>query len=199
MTDGIPEGKKLSFEEFKLFYESTEKVTDRRIAANRWNYSICLGILVAIALITQWGLSTPLNFIVGVVAIVLLAVMAILFCFFWIGQIQDFKSLNNAKFTVLNEMAPHVEFDPEHADKLVSFCPFDREWKKMDELNAIREAGATSLIALKSSNIEYLIPKAFLLLYTIVLVAQVPHFSQRNPLFSRVGGAMFPLHLGFNS
>jgi len=31
------------------------------------------------------------------------------------------------------------------------------------------------------------------------MLAQVPHFSQRNPLFSRVGGAMFPLHLGFNS
>ncbi len=30
------------------------------------------------------------------------------------------------------------------------------------------------------------------------LLAQVPHFSPRNPLFSRVGGGIFPLHLGFN-
>ena len=29
-----------SFDEFKLYYESTEKVTDRRLDTNRWNYSI---------------------------------------------------------------------------------------------------------------------------------------------------------------
>jgi len=165
-----PEGKKLSFEEFKLFYDSTEKVTDRRLATNRWNYSICLGIFIAIAAIAQWGLSAPLNFIVGVVAIVLLSMLAILFCFFWILQIQDFKSLNNAKFTVLSQMAPHVEFDPEHPDKLVSYRPFDEEWKIMQDLDALRKAGSTNLIALKSSNFEYYIPKAFILLYTIVLV-----------------------------
>jgi hypothetical protein len=36
---------KVAFDEFKLFYESAEKVTDRRNAANRWNYSICIAIL----------------------------------------------------------------------------------------------------------------------------------------------------------
>lgn len=49
---------RLSFEEFKLYYDSTEKVTDRRIETNRWNYSICIAILVAIATITNWSLST---------------------------------------------------------------------------------------------------------------------------------------------
>jgi hypothetical protein len=44
---------RLSFDEFKLYYESTEKVTDRRLETNRWNYSICIATLVAIAAINQ--------------------------------------------------------------------------------------------------------------------------------------------------
>ena len=31
-----------SFDEFKLYYESAEKMTDRRIANNQWNYSVAL-------------------------------------------------------------------------------------------------------------------------------------------------------------
>lgn len=48
---------KHSFDEFKLYYDSTEKVTDRRLDTNRWNYSICIAILVAIATITNWSLT----------------------------------------------------------------------------------------------------------------------------------------------
>lgn len=50
---------RLSFDEFKLYYDSTEKVTDRRLETNRWNYSICIAMLVAIAIITNWSLTNP--------------------------------------------------------------------------------------------------------------------------------------------
>ena len=117
MSDPLA-GKKLSFDEFKLFYESAEKVTDRRLATNSWNYSICIAVIGGVAVILQWSLSTPMNFVVGVVAIILLCVMAAIFCLFWVGQIDDFKSLNNAKFAVLNEMAPHLEFDSQNSGKV---------------------------------------------------------------------------------
>ena len=99
---------KLSFEEFKLYYESTEKVTDRRLETNRWNYSICIAILVAIAAIARFSLASVTLVWVGIGAILVLGVMATLFCALWVGQIRDFKKLNNAKFFVLNEMAPRM-------------------------------------------------------------------------------------------
>ena len=37
----------LAFEEFELFYKSTERVSDQRLALNRWNYAICTAILIA--------------------------------------------------------------------------------------------------------------------------------------------------------
>jgi hypothetical protein len=161
---------KHSFDEFKLYYDSTEKVTDRRLDTNRWNYSICIAILVAIATITNWTLTNPVLLWAGVAADVLLSIMAILFCALWIGQIRDFKNLNNAKFNVLNEMAPNVEFDATHPGQIISFCPFDKEWKKLSELQALQEVGRSNIVALKSSNIEYFIPKAFAALFFAVLV-----------------------------
>jgi hypothetical protein len=99
--------------------------------------------------------------------------MAILFCALWVGQIRDFKKLNNAKFMVLNDMAPHLEFDTKNPGAVVSYRPFEKEWNKLSELSALDEVGKSNIIALKSSNIEYFIPKAFGLLFGGILIVLV--------------------------
>lgn len=38
----------VSFEEFRLYHATTERVTDRRLALNRWNCSILVATLLAI-------------------------------------------------------------------------------------------------------------------------------------------------------
>jgi hypothetical protein len=166
------ETKKVSFDEFKLYYESTEKVTDRRLSANTWNYSICIAIIVAIAGIVKWSTGNTF-FYIGLTAVLILCLMAILFCSLWLGQIADFKYLNNAKFKVLNEMAPRIEFDIEHPNQITSFCPFEKEWQKLEEAKAAVEIGQRKIVALKSSNIEYYIPRAFRVLFFLVSIAVV--------------------------
>ncbi len=161
----------VAFDEFKLFYESAEKVTDRRLETNRWNYSICVAILLAAAAIGNWSLKDGTFFLFGGIAICVLSAMAILFCALWIAQIRDFKKLNNAKFGLLNEMAPRLEFDPEHPGKFESFLPLEKEWKRLGELNATEELSSVKIVALKSSNIEYFIPRAFQFLFIAVLMA----------------------------
>lgn len=164
---------KLSFEEFKLYYESTEKVTERRLSANTWNYSICIAIIIAIAGIVKWSTGYRLFFYVGLTAVFLLCVMAILFCSLWLGQILDFKYLNNAKFKILNDMAPHIEFDIAHPNEIISFTPFEKEWRELEEVKAAVEIGQRRIVALKSSNIEYFIPQAFRVVFLAVAFAVV--------------------------
>lgn len=161
---------RLSFDEFKLYYESTEKVTDRRLETNRWNYSVCIATLLAIGAITNWGLTNPLYTWIAMTAGALFCLVAILFCALWIGQIHDFKNLNNAKFGVLSEMAPRLDFDHQNPGSVVSFCPFDREWEKLAALKATQPVGRSRLIALKSSNIEYFIPRALVSLFGAMLI-----------------------------
>ena len=162
---------KYSFDEFRLMYESTEKVTDRRLQTNRWNYTICIAVLVAIAGLLKYSVGNSPFFYLGLFTIIVLSGMAILFCSLWIGQIRDFKSLNNAKFDIINSMAPHVEFDPDHPGTITSFCSFEKEWKRLEEVKALQEAGKTNFIALKSTNIEYFIPKAFIVLFVAIILA----------------------------
>lgn len=162
--------QKVAFDEFKLFYESAEKVTDRRLAANRWNYSICIAILGAIAAIISWSISKPLFFVTGVIAATLLSGMAALYCSLWIGQIRDLKELNNAKFSVINDMAGYVSFGDGNNEKLVSFKPFEKEWEALKEAKIAEDVKSINIVALKSSNIEYLIPKAFRILFILIVL-----------------------------
>lgn len=171
MKEKIAEERKLSYEEFQLFYESTEKVTDRRLGANRWNYSICTAILVANAGLLNWGISKPTFLVISVVGVLILSGMATLFCSLWIGQIKDFKELNNAKFNVLNKMAPHILFSDNPNDPRVSYEPFEKEWDSLQKAKAVQEVGKSNLIALKASNMEYLIPKAFRVLFIFIAIS----------------------------
>jgi hypothetical protein len=69
--------------------------------------------------------------------------------------------------------SPLIEFDPDKPGTVVSYCPFEKEWKKLSELNALDEAGRSNIVTLKSSNIEYFIPKAFTVLFGGILLVLV--------------------------
>jgi hypothetical protein len=109
----------------------------------------------------------------------LLAAMAALYCTLWVGQIRDLKELNNAKFTVINEMANFVSFGDGSNEKLISYKPFEKEWDALTKAKIAEEVKSINIIALKSSNIEYLIPKAFRILFVLIVVA-VPLEGWRN-------------------
>ena len=165
--------KRLSFEEFKFYYDSAEKVTDRRIALNQWNYTICSAIVISVAAVSKWVIANPSFFAVGVGIVLLLYLMAVLFCSLWIGLIRDYKRLNNAKFDVLNAMAPQLKFSAEPNDVRISFEPLKKEWDRLQQAEALQEVSSINVIALKSSNIEYLIPKAFRLLFVVVILLAI--------------------------
>jgi hypothetical protein len=146
-----------SGEEYRMYFESTEKVVDRRLALNSWNYGICIAIIVACGVIANLALSQASFRLVLIAVIFLLCLMGVMLCRLWIKQIKDYKSLNDAKFGVLNKMAPEVHF----ADGGRSFEPFKKEWKALDGMEAtVRQAGLTDKV-LKASNAEMMIPKAF--------------------------------------
>jgi hypothetical protein len=166
MSRSAPEGQGYSFDEY---YESTEKVTDRRLATNTWNYSLCTAIMLAVAGLASWA-SSRLEFrLVMLLAILVVAGMGALLCSLWAGQIRDFKELNAAKFEVLNWMAPSVRFGDDAA--IVSAIPFAREWDMMQAKQATREMQSMRIIALRSSNAEFLVPAAFRSLFILILLA----------------------------
>lgn len=76
-------------------------------------------------------------------------------------------------------MAPHVTFD-EQGYRRVSAEPFANEWSILQRNQATREMQNASLIVLKSSNIEYLVPRAFRWIFLGIVAASVWAFVQNR-------------------
>lgn len=169
----------VAFEEFELFHGTTEKVTDRRLSTNRWNYSICSAILIAIAVIMKWGLEnhasgSQINYLYAASFVtIVLCVIATIYCMLWIGQLDDFKGLNKAKYEVLGHMTKNIVYSETENDPRKSFDPFYKEWKIVEYDKGLSELYSSKLVALKSSNIEYMIPRSFMLIFMIVVPACV--------------------------
>lgn len=169
MSTGPASADVYSFEEYQLYYESTEKVVDRRLALNSWNYGLCLALMSGIGLLTTWALPRPEFRLLMLVGDSSLALVGAILCFLWIAQIRDFKLLNNAKFEVLNAMAPKVSFrdDP----NVRSAEPFAKEWSALERHRATSELASVKIVALKASNAEFLVPRAFIALFAGVILA----------------------------
>jgi hypothetical protein len=161
--------KKYSFEEFKLYYESTEKVTERRLSLNKRNYLVCITTILMIFGICNLFVDKEYGYcLIGAISILLISTAACLFCFLWAKQIVDFKMLNQAKFAILNDMATSLSFS--NGEEAKSYEPFKKEWDKLKGLNALYNDTDHSIIALKSSNIEYYIPKVFSGIFAIMIL-----------------------------
>ena len=162
---------RFAFEEYKLFYDSTEKVTERRLALNRWNYSICTAVLLAVFATSNWVITNPNFFAAGITIACSLSFLAILYCSLWMGQISDYKQLNNAKFEVLNQMAPRVAFSKEEGDFRTSYEPFAKEWEILKgKKEALEEVKSMNIVALNSTSIEYLVPRSIRWLFVLVII-----------------------------
>lgn len=167
----------VSFDEYKLYYESAERVTDRRLAMNRWNYSIAVATLLAISAVLTWSTSHDSFLLAGVIGVLILSGSACFMCFFWIKQIDDFKSLNTAKFKVLNEMAASVRFEGANGiSPTRSYNAFEKEWKDLSESQALQATTRRRLPnvrGLRSSTAEYFIPRSFATIFAAIFIATV--------------------------
>jgi hypothetical protein len=164
---------RVSFEEYKLYYESAEKVTERRLSMNRWNYSVMVATLLAIGGVVSWTTSHKSFLLTGILGILILSATASLMCVLWIKQIDDFKALNTAKFKIINEMAPLVEFEGPSGPATRSFRCFEKEWDEMGRLQALQRAKKRRMSpvqGLSSTSAEYFIPRALMGIFLLVFV-----------------------------
>lgn len=155
-------------------YESAEKVTDRRIALNQFNYGISTAIFLAIAFMWNWVITTPTYGFAGLLVILMLSGLATVFTFFWVRQIQSYKLLNNAKFKVMEEMAENLAFpSPAEGLEVVSCQPFKKEWEELKVRQGVVATGRWKILTLKSSNLEYFVPRAFRLVFVFLALISV--------------------------
>ncbi len=131
-------------EQYQLFVQSAENVSQRRTAAN--NYLLTVNAF----LVTFSGLA--LSYGIRWFWIVLVSLAGLLVCITWLGLIQSYRNLNTAKFKVIHEF-----------EQRLPTAPFDREW----ELAERGEGRAYRPL----THIEPYIPLIFGALYIVLAVS----------------------------
>jgi hypothetical protein len=135
------------FELYKLYKETTEKVSDRRATANTWMLS------VNSALVAFYALMEKGKEIVGSSGrqlwLIALPVAGFIICMAWAALLVSYRKVNHAKFQILMEMEQHLPY-----------ALYTRE----DQIN--KDIKRWNL-----SSIESGIPWAFGLLYAFLAIA----------------------------
>ena len=137
-----------SFDEYRLFVESTQFLTERRQAATRTFLTINTGIFAVLAFLVRdvgfrgWGLvlvALPL-FLTGALA-----------CLIWHAMIQQYKALIAWRYDQLQAM-----------ERLLEPCyrMYNREWEDFFRPRAGKERFGFS-------RLEVWLPRLFLLLYLV--------------------------------
>lgn len=165
-----------SFEEFRLMYQSTELVSDRKINFTRANSSLCMAIIAGQGIGASWAYQKADVEPIAAVTILIVSLLGIVFCLYWNGQLWAFKDLNSAKFKVLEEMAGRVVF-PDYKDLAIrSMNPFFREYQILDDAKKLARARGNK--AQRANFAETIVPKSFLAFFVITAVLCAVWFLQ---------------------
>lgn len=162
---------RVHFEEFRMYLESAERTTDRRLALNKSNASLSLLIMAGIGAIVSWSFGKDDVEPYAVTIIAAIALLAAIFCRWWLQQIVSYKELNAAKFEVLNEMASRIMFPDAGEESCFSHQPFAREWEILKKKKSLRPF--KSGLALGASLSELTVPKTFIVSFSVIFVASV--------------------------
>jgi hypothetical protein len=133
------------FDQYKIYVESAEKISDRRQNAN--NFFLTINTV----LISIFGLSFQIKTLenIGWVKI-LLALLGLIICIIFWFLLRAYKQLNSGKFKVIHEI-----------EQALPLSIYDYEWKILGE-------GKNKKIYYPFSHIELFIPWIFGLIYLIL-------------------------------
>lgn len=141
-------------EQYKMFVEMADRVSERRLKTNQFYISIISGLLGILALMFQdTGLEVLSKNKDSVLLIVI--ILGLSLNLIWFINIRSFRQLNSGKFKVIHEM-----------ESLLPFQPYDREWD-------IIKRGEKKDDYLQLSRIEQYLPMALSVPYCLLLILQV--------------------------
>jgi len=135
-------------EQYKLYIDSIEKISDRRQYANNYFITINTALISLIGLSMQYRILDSYAWIKALVAIV-----GIIICVIFWFLIRSYKQLNSGKFDVLHKI-----------EEQLPIALYKYEWKILGE-------GKDKNKYFPFSHIELLIPWAFGIVYVILFLA----------------------------
>jgi hypothetical protein len=129
-------------EQYKLFVESAQRVTDRRITTG--NYLLTVNSF----LLTVFGVASSQH--LGGVWLAIVPVAGLLVSFTWYSLVVFYRNLGAGKYKVIHQL-----------ESFLPVAPFRCEWRSILQEKAGRQRGVTHL--------ERVIPLTFAVIYLALL------------------------------
>jgi|SRR5208283_2558055 len=143
--------RKTLFEQYKLYVEMADRISQRRAQTNQFYLTVLSALAVILSLVVSNHLyQNLLNIVIFVVGFV-----GILFCIFWHYNIQSYNQLNTGKFKVIHEM-----------EAMLPFAAYKREWEILGE-------GKDKKIYFPLTHVEKYLPLIMALLYGFLIVCAI--------------------------
>lgn len=138
------------FEQYKMFVDSAEKVSDNRMSAN--NYFLTVNT----ALISLTGLLiTSKVLLLNFNVMKLIGVLGLIICVIWFFIVLSYKQLNSGKFKIIHRI-----------EKKLPLHLYADEWIELGE-------GKDAKKYIPLSHIELAVPIVFFFLYLILTLCRI--------------------------
>lgn len=138
-------------EQYKLFVESADKISDRRMKANEFFLGLNAAFLALLGFVKTETAGQGFSIVFA-----LAPFGAIVICYLWYQTVRSHKNLNGAKFKVIHAI-----------EKRLPLSLFDTEWE-------IVERGENKKKYWPFSHIELITPWIFIAIYGTILVSRLP-------------------------
>lgn len=132
------------FEQYKLYVESAERISERRISANNFL------LTVNASLITLYGLMV-VGHAFGRRGLCLVPFVGLLVCFSWHHILISYRNLNTIKFQVIHEL-----------EQAMPVALYGYEWQKAEE--------GKGTVYKPLSHLECWIPRIFMGFYCVLII-----------------------------
>lgn len=140
-------------EQYKLYVEMADRVSSRRVEANKLYSTLMTGLLAfvpfALAESERHQLSSLILGMLGIFGLTLSVV--------WMININSYKQLNSLKFAVIHEMEAQLVF-----------APYDREWQLLRDKASGRQY-------LRLSKVERYVPALLSIPYIVLVVLSLSY------------------------
>ncbi len=135
------------FEQYKLYVEMADKISERRTSANTFFLTVNTFILGAIGFLYEKG---PQN--QNAVMLIAFGAALLALCYTWYRLIKSYRQLNGAKYKVVGEMERHLPSSPY----------WSAEWQSLGQ-------GKDSQLYTPFTHLESLLPGVFAVLHVLAI------------------------------
>ncbi|MCK5211418.1 hypothetical protein KAJ89_01830 [Candidatus Parcubacteria bacterium] len=139
-------------EQYRIYIDSAERISDRRQKNNDFF------LTVNTALLALLGISSKANNI-SIPMIIIVSFAGIIICYSWYRLVMSYKNINTGKFKVVHKI-----------EKQLPVSLYDVEWKELGE-------GKNKKLYLPFTHVELKIPWIFVVLYLIVILISIQWIS----------------------